>query len=793
MTRLFNLESYPELCSYAHLYETEVEQLIPKDSLPSAYKYFLDKYKNQGYRADFVCYQKLSLKDEPISLQNLGIELSKNDKNLYIVPDRINSLDLRNLLKPGESYIYKSAYYYWNYFEQITNNVDLNKPVIFIDLNSLSNESYCFLQFIRPHNSPYLVPIIAHKNEIARNLKKLPFKLCNIYNNIYHKLAQKIIANNFPQLAVDENAVTSLKIYLQKLRIFQIVQSQSNQDNFSIIIEITTQRKTYYKSINLNITLLEDVVLTGIDCKSISQFTKNNQKFSFVLVSDYNVLPRFRHSLNSSNLFLLNNQLSQFPKLWVEKQQQKFPWFGQYLDRIKFQIKRPSGETQWIEVLSTEEQEHIYYEGDPETRRFARIPETGQNDFKLLYPNTILSIQINEQDYCINGIPQVYEITHPWEKSKAESEELRARIEFIVKPGSPPELRVRDKDNQYKIKAKWRDRSVIPQSFNCIPLKTILENRQKQLDLNIPKQEEYQNIIKNLSKISKINNINKILDIKSYIDEAYQILKEYKDNNHRDLLLNVNPNHPSLTQLKDSINILNYSGVIEIIIEYFNDRYVIKNGNECKITPSVLKIINFMGKTYRLSEQNISSLFFSMDFIKKAISKVSVQYYSFLGKVAFDKEYQLAYFDIFSKLVDRSIPSYQIDEYLWAYSRILLWYSDFYHQYTKDEFNYTEHFRQITKFLLAKSSNILNNFRFKEYKKNAFLSLIYLLTFRETDSEFCTFESEEYKLAEQVVEKYRNDPVYLKIIPNKSLNEYFEELLKGNSSQEALEQLLTVD
>lgn len=791
MTRLFNLESYPELCSYAHLYETEIETLIPQNSFPSAYKNFLDKYKDRGYCADSVYPQELSLKDEPISFKNLGIYLSEKDKNIYVVPDKIKLLDLKNLLKSEESYIYKSAYYYWNYLEQITKNLDLNKPVIFIDLNSFSNESYCSLQFVPHQNSPYLVPIINKKNEPIKELK-LVLNPVNIYNNIYHNLAQKIIEHNFSQIVDDEKAVNSLKIYLQKLGIFQIAQSQSNQDNFSIIIEITTQGKTYYKSVNLNIAFLEDVVLTEIDCKSISQFTKNNQEFSFILISDYNVLPKFRHTLNSSNLFLPDTRFSQFPQLWLEKQQQNFPWFGQYLDQIKFQIKRPSGETQWIEVLSTEEQEHIYYEGDPEIKPFiACIPETGQNDFKLLYPHTILPIQINDRDYCINGISQVYEITHPWEELKAKSEELRARIEFMVKPGSAPELRVRDKDYKYTIAAKWRDRSVITQTFSCIPLKTILENRQKQLDSNIPNQKEYQDIINCLSQISKINNINEISQIKIPIKKASQTLANYKRRNQKDLFLNVKPNHSFLQNLKTNLNNLGHSGLINLTINYLNNIHSPFNEERKTI---FLNLINFLGRTYRLSEEIITKDFFSATTIKQACqtSKIGKQYFIVLSKLSFKQEFQLSYLNIFSQQLYQNLKSYQIDDYLWGYSRILLWYSNFYHQYNKDQFDYVGHFREISSYLLANSQNTRNT-SFNNYKQNAFLSLIYLLTFREADSQFCTSESEEYKLAEQIVEKYRNECIRLKSMGSKSLNEYFEELLKGNCSEGDFDPILPVD
>ena len=82
---------------------------------------------------------------------------------------------------------------------------------------------------------------------------------------------------------------------------------------------------------------------------------------------------------------------------------------------------------------------------------------------------------------------------------------------------------------------------------------------------------------------------------------------------------------------------------------------------------------------------------------------------------------------------------------------------------------------------------------FKPYQQDAFLALIYLLTFREVDSKFCTKKSEEYQLAERVIEKYKLSLVYLKAVPDQSLNECFEELLNGNSSQESVRRIIEAD
>ena len=386
MTRLFNLESYSELCTYANLYETEIQSL--------AYKNFFDKYKERGYRNDSIYPQELTITDELISLKHPGIYLSEDGNNLYVICDRIDTLSLKNFLKPGERYIYRSVYHYWNYQRQIASNLDLKRSIVFIDLNSLSDEPYCSLQFERSPKHPYHIPIIDNRRKENSDFK-LPLSLKDIHNNIFHNLAQEILFRNFPQLASNNNTLDHLKSHLQKVEIFKIAQSQSDLAEFSVVVEIIEKEKIYYKSVILNIAFLEKIVVDTIDIVAIARFTQKHSEHSFVLISDYNFLPKFRKALNTNNIFIPENYLAEFPQIWLEKQKHNFPLFGQYLDKIKFQIQR-NGKTQWIEVLSTEEQEHIYYEGDPETKRFiARIQDTGQEYFPLSHPYSVLPIQIN--------------------------------------------------------------------------------------------------------------------------------------------------------------------------------------------------------------------------------------------------------------------------------------------------------------------------------------------------------------------------------------------------------------
>ena len=779
MTRLFNLESYSELCTHANLYETEI-------SSTPAYKSFLDKYQEYGYRHDAFYPQELTIQDELTPLKHLGVKLSQDFADLYIVADRINSLSLRNFLKPGEKYIYRSVYHYWNYRQQIADNLDLNKSVVVIDLNSWNNE-YCSLQFLRSLNSPYYIPIIDNRGEADSNFN-LPLNIKDIHHNIYRNLAWEILSRNFPQLTTNNSSIEHLKSYLQKIEVFKLARSQPASTSFSLTVELQ-QGQIYYKSVELDISLLEEVVVSSIDFKAIANLVCEHSEYSFVLVSDYNFLTKFQAILNDSNIFVPDNRLPKFPQIWQEKQQLNFPLFGQYLDKIKFQIQR-NGKIEWIEVLSTEEQEHIYYEGDPQTKKFvARIQETGQDYFKLLHPDTILPIQINDRDYCINGIVQEYQIVHPLPELEACIEELRVRIEFIIKLGSVPELKVTDPEDKYTIETRLCDRrEEVIQLSGYIPLAIILENR-LQKNCFVPDREKIQELIEVLSPITNIHNIERAILYQNNIERAFSLI--HRTNKNTDLLLHIDPEHSSFKQLRISLDCLNNSQILNVLLQYFQNCYKERNSQSEKVQKTVKRFIMFVGKTYRLSSSFELKPFFNPSIVKQAYQTIGNEYFLFLSRIALTKEFQLAYFNLFLCPWHYNKELYKLDKYLWGYSRILIWYSKFHAYYRKDEFNYLEHFRLIINYLLS-NFIVAEDRKYKEYQRNAFLSLIYLLTFREVEL-FCTTESEEYKLAQDVIDKYRNSPVYLKAIPDKSLNECFEELLNGNSSQDTIRRIIEAD
>lgn len=72
-------------------------------------------------------------------------------------------------------------------------------------------------------------------------------------------------------------------------------------------------------------------------------------------------------------------------------------------------------------------------------------------------------------------------------------------------------------------------------------------------------------------------------------------------------------------------------------------------------------------------------------------------------------------------------------------------------------------------------------------------SLIYLLTFREIDSDFCRTGSEEMKMAQEVIERFRNDTTIrsIQVSKDKLLNAFFEQMVAGIATESDMIDLLS--
>ena len=170
-------------------------------------------------------------------------------------------------------------------------------------------------------------------------------------------------------------------------------------------------------------------------------------------------------------------------------------------------------------------------------------------------------------------------------------------------------------------------------------------------------------------------------------------------------------------------------------------------------------------------------------------SSIKRQFFYCLARIAINNKLILKYFSWFHK-ANGTKELYRDEDYLWGYSRMLLWYFD----YAKaiNSFDYYFHFSSLLNHLLDLNVNDVINFNSPRYQ-NPFLSLICLLTFRQIDQDFVREGSQEYILAEQVVQKYKDKKIILKQVGDtEALNEIFEKLLHGSLSSKSVPDLVAV-
>ncbi len=100
---------------------------------------------------------------------------------------------------------------------------------------------------------------------------------------------------------------------------------------------------------------------------------------------------------------------------------------------------------------------------------------------------------------------------------------------------------------------------------------------------------------------------------------------------------------------------------------------------------------------------------------------------------------------------------------------------------------YKLHFQAIAEYLLSKPHNNLNS----EYKQNAFLALLYLLTFRAKDKTFCQHGSPEMQIAERLVDPFKDDRIISRYVSReKSLNQFLQEMIEGTATEDDINSIV---
>ncbi|MBD2196528.1 MULTISPECIES: hypothetical protein [Calothrix] len=792
MTRLLNLESYIECCQYSQLFDEPLQPLVPSpEDLPREYKKLLQKYFNHPYIQEEIINanypQELTINRNNIDYFLVGTELTQAEKQrLFIIRDTVDlmTLSMSNFLEHRDGYLYSSAYHYWNYYSQISHQ-QINKSLIFVELDNFGILKLIPVDLFCPDNSPYQVPILQTQNAIILDSA---YNGQETYQSICISLAVKILKDNFPVLADNIDTVNHLNNYLQKISIFKIIQLYINEKTINFVTEILYNQHIFYKNVTLSIGAIANIVSNTINIQYLRQLASQHPQYQFALVTQYNIFAHIQQLLPE---FICLNPLSlQFHQIWEEKIQYNFPLFGIYLDQIEFAIGIPDDQgrvsRQWIQLSNPEDA--ISYEGDRKVL-IGNIPSLDQNFFRIKNKIANLPIKVNGEDYCKYRIPQDYKIEI---KDYEGTEDVRIGIEFHLQPGSFPELKVTDIDGKYNnINTFLADR--IQTSYSYIPLAKITSTRQQESLNQIDRLQKYQDFIEfkmallNLSK--ELDTLSRVrferasfINLNDLLSKASRIINKNSAGLYALQLINTVSNQSVVSELKEDIKNTKLHRIVDLIIELINlSNYTQLNTiqKNCLNTAVI-----FIGKFYYFSENILKENLFDIKIFNN-INKIQYltsgnEYLQLLAKVAINLRQQNEYFNWF-----HSFYKLEKNKYLWGYSRILLWYYKF--DFSVNSLNYQEHFSLIMEYLLSKPHTGFDY----TYKQNAFLSLLYLLSFREHDKIFCQDGSIENLTAKRVIEHFKQDRIILKqVSTEKPLNQYFYEMIQGTATEDDLNNIV---
>ncbi len=781
MTRLFNLESYPNCCQDAQLFEKSIEDLSPKENtLPLNYKRFLANYQRYPYLpqplfADELPHS-LTFNSHPPSPQHLGEEVRDGeDKKLFIIPDTIDLMTLSSggIFDFNESYLYRSAYLYWNYVSQLP-QVSESQRLVLIDLDSFHPQQLLPLRLESHFNSNYPIPILDQQSDFPLEISE---KVKSSYDRIIEAVSHYLLKTHFPQLVENQSAIAHLYYYLKKQAFLQQLSRFNSDSPLQILLEINTGRNISYKTVTVSPDEIRNIVTETVNLSDLEKLSNCHQDYSFFIVSHWN---NFLYPRNS-NLVCINPNESQFSEILEAKTRQEFPLFGITLDRIEYKVKI-GNEEKWIQL--TDSNNNISYEGKPQTLQGV-IPETQQNEFSISQTESNhLPIQVNGKDYLINGKPQDYviEVITP-----QREENIKITFDFQITPGKTPKLNVNSLYSNDKIKSYLTDRTTQTKTiiYYCVPSREIRKNREEKSNSQIQQlknDSRLTNVKRNIQQISTQGSATKLADL----------LKSISQNMGKDktttleLFQYINPDtDDSLIReinelIKNRVTPLSYLIQQEAPVNSYSFNEMTRE-NKQRLTRSII----FVGKLYAFSKHLDLNHFLNPHVIctSQTIreSNYHNEYLQFLARTAVKPEYQEKYFKLFHEYYFQ-----EKSRYLWGYGRILLWYYCF-SQADYPVINYCNHFIKLSHYLLSKRANNFNN----QYRQDAFLSLIYLLTFSEKDSTFLTENSEERRLAKQVVSHYENEQIILRqVSTEKSLNEIFADLIAGNATEEEVRKII---
>lgn len=263
------------------------------------------------------------------------------------------------------------------------------------------------------------------------------------------------------------------------------------------------------------------------------------------------------------------------------------------------------------------------------------------------------------------------------------------------------------------------------------------------------------------------------------MDEAYQKIRD-QGGSRLDKFLFINPiwNENEITRkFKYILEESEFSVVANRLFSRLNSY---RRSNQYK-RDFIISFIIFVGKIYQFSQFMILDSLPAIEQIKNnrdIDNGLKEQYMYCFARIAINSNLQKTYFSSFESL-------YTYKDYLWGYGRILRWYYDF--TSSQQWLKYKQHSIMLMEYLLNRNPNQFDS----GYTQNAFLALIYLLTFRAYDKQFFQSDSTELSLARSVISHYLGKRIILnQVSQDKSLNQYFQELLEGSASDKDIVSLL---
>jgi len=792
MTKLINLESYLECCQYAHLFAEDPAKLIPNpNGLPLAYRDFCNRHQSQSFLpipAITIAQPKtLTPRKSQLPQQNIGLTLPDNSSEQIFIVREANSLVLRSL---QSRYIYANVYRYWSYVEQLQQFTHSDKPLVIYDLDSFTPSQITPLTFQNYGNAPYPIPIID-----TRSLKKYDaLKLSQSYEKIYNSICLEIANKIVQDLKLDPNNLLEVCNYIKKINLFQNkVIEFSSSEYISLIIEINHRFYSY----NLSRTNLEGIIYRHCPIDDLNKVISENQNYHIVLHSSYAKLPSVKRVLEQQfheNLLVLDLSVNNFSKIWQRKLGNNFALYGQQLDRISFFVKREGKE---IEISLPDK---ICYEGEQEATIYGQYLKDGklEENFPLRTKDVTLPFRINDEPFLDNetGVEQIYKIENQY---LGQTPNLDIKIRFRLKPGLMPKLEILDNyDRILDSKLIDREELAISDTLGFISIQAILtfRNNKSQRFINILKTQDIQIPITLSDFTRTINEYITDTASQNNIDSLISVTRSFLNliNNYSNIE-NESNNGLEVYVIDDqdkNQNLENFTKNYEKIDKRINEFLENIKSNYRDIYKNIFQIL---GKSFAFSNcLNLDFLYYPDqiyygNLLLKNIRNIYSIHLHNIARMSCTNQRRKAFWYLFNiKSKYHKKEFYKVDDYIWGYARILLWYANPESDCLSLEV-FSQHFTEILTHCLT-----LNVSRDHNYLRDALISLIYLLTFREIDPHFVEQGSPAYAQSKQLCEQLVPNPIRSrKANIDVSLNQFFEQLLDGSATQEQISNMIEID